>query len=353
FQNLRDAMTPPEKLALLHGGADCGFVGCVDGNDRLGIPPLRLHDGPAGVGQGLTGVTQLAAPVAGAASWDPELMRRYGQVLGAEQWAKGANVELGPTVNIVRDPRWGRAFESFGEDPLLAAELGVATIGGIRGEGPMAQVKHFMVYNQETNRFNRADDALVSERAIREIYAPAFEAAVGAGVDSVMCSYNLVNRVQACENGALQNAFLKQELGFRGFVTSDWWGTHSTVGSALGGLDLEMPDAKYFGTPLTEAVADGRVPQSAIDDKVRRITTAMFRAGLFDRPQRPAIDAVVTTPEHVAVARQAAVQGSVLLKSTAGILPLTGRDASIAVIGVSGGTGALTSGGGSAGVRPG
>src|SRR5689334_7730900 len=139
-------MTLPEKLTMLHGGAECGYVGCLDGNSRLGIPALRLQDGPAGVGQGLTGVTQLAAPVAGAATWDTGLMRRYGAVLGAEQWGKGANVALGPTVNIVRDPRWGRAFESFGEDPHLAAAMGVADIEGIQSEGPMAQVKHFMVY---------------------------------------------------------------------------------------------------------------------------------------------------------------------------------------------------------------
>lgn len=343
-------MTLPEKLAMLHGGVECGYVGCLDGNSRLGIPPLHLQDGPAGVGHGLTGVTQLAAPVSGAATWDTDLMRRYGQVLGAEQWAKGANVELGPTVNIVRDPRWGRAFESFGEDPHLAAEIGVADIQGIKSQGPMAQVKHFMAYNQETNRFALSDNAVVSERAQREIYAPAFEAAVDAGVDSAMCSYNLVNGVHACENGALQNDLLKGGLGFTGFITSDWWATHSTVASAVGGLDMEMPDDRYFGAALTEAVASGQVPVAVIDDKVRRILRAMFRAGLFDHASTGTVNTVVTTPGHVAVARQVATQGSVLLKNTGGILPLTGTARSIAVVGAVGGPGAVTSGGGSAAV---
>ncbi|GAA3239053.1 glycoside hydrolase family 3 C-terminal domain-containing protein [Actinocorallia longicatena] len=343
------AMTLPEKLTMLHGGAECGYVGCVDGNARLGIPPLHLQDGPAGVGQGLTGVTQLAAPVAAAATWDTGLMRDYGRVLGAEQWGKGANVELGPTVNIVRDPRWGRAFESFGEDPHLAAEMGVADIEGIQSQGPMAQIKHFMVYNQETHRRKPAGDAVVSERARREIYSPAFEAAVRAGVGSVMCSYNRVNGAPACENGPLQNGLLKTDFGFSGFVTSDWGATYSTVPSALGGLDMEMPDDRYFGAALTAAVADGRVPVAVIDDKVRRILTAMFRAGLFDRAMTGTTTSVVTRPEHVAVARRVAAQGSVLLKNT-GLLPLTGAARSIAVLGAGAGPGALTSGGGSAGV---
>ncbi|MET0492500.1 MAG: glycoside hydrolase family 3 C-terminal domain-containing protein [Actinoplanes sp.] len=345
-------MTLAEKLAMLHGGAACGYIGCVDGNARLGIPALHLQDGPAGVGNGTTGVTQLPAPVTGAASWDPVLMRRYGQVIGAEQWGKGTNVALAPTVNIVRDPRWGRAFESLGEDPYLAGQVAAAEIAGIQGEGPMAQVKHYAVYNQETDRNTLGSDAVVSERAQREIYLPAFEAAVKAGVDSVMCGYNPVNGAFACENGPLQNDVLKREFGFTGFITSDWGGTHSTAGSANNGLDLEMPDSKYFGPPLTAAVTAGQVTEATIDEHVRRILTAMFRRGLFDQAPTGRLDAVVTTEAHAALAREVAEQGTVLLKNTGDLLPVGPAVRSIAVLGSGGDTSVVSQGGGSARVNP-
>ena len=156
-------------------------------------------------------------PVAGAATWDAALMRQYGETLGAEQWGKGSNVVLGPTVNIVRDPRWGRAFESFGEDPYLAGQMGAADIQGIQSQGPMAQLKHYAVYNQETSRNTPADDVIVSDRAEREIYLPAFETSVKTGgADSVMCSYSLINGPYACENGPLQNSILASSTGGTG-----------------------------------------------------------------------------------------------------------------------------------------
>ena len=191
---LLSRMTLAEKLTMMHGGADCGYIGCVDGIARLGIPALHLQDGPVGVGNDSTGITQLPAPVAAAAAWDTGLLGEYGRVIGAEQWAKGTNVALAPTVNIVRDPRWGRAFESLGEDPYLAGRAAAAEIAGIRAEGPMAQVKHFAVYNQETGRNTPAADARIDGRTLREIYLPAFEAAITARVDSVMCGYNPVTR---------------------------------------------------------------------------------------------------------------------------------------------------------------
>ena len=207
------AMTTAEKLAMLHGSDGCGYHGCVVGNTRLGIPALHLQDGPGGVGPGVTGVTQLAAPVAGAATWDTALMARYGRTLGAEEWGKGVNVVPAPTINIVRDPRWGRAFESFGEDPYLAGQLAAADIQGIQSQGPMAQVKHYAVYNQETYRNTSADNAVVDERTEREIYLPAFETAVQAGgADSVMCAYSKINGPSACENGFLQNTVLKNRV---------------------------------------------------------------------------------------------------------------------------------------------
>lgn len=349
---LLSRMTLAEKLRMLHGGRACGYIGCVDGNSRLGIPPLHLQDGPAGVGNGTTGVTLLPAPVAAAAGWDPALMRRYGQVIGAEQWGKGTNVALAPTVNIVRDPRWGRAFESFGEDPYLTGQVAAAEIRGIQGEGPMAQVKHYAVYNQETERNTVGGTAIVSERAQREIYLPAFEAAVRAGVDSVMCGYNPVNGTFACEHGPLQNDVLKDEFGFAGFVTSDWGGTHSTVAAVTAGLDLEMPDRRYFGAALTAAVKNGQVSKDTINEHVRRILVTMFRRGLFDSPPGGSLDAVVTTPAHAAVARQVAEQGSVLLKNDGGLLPVGADVRSIAVVGSAGGTSVVSQGGGSARVNP-
>ncbi|WP_405578662.1 glycoside hydrolase family 3 C-terminal domain-containing protein [Streptomyces sp. NBC_01190] len=346
-------MTLAEKLTMLHGGASCGYVGCVDGNTRLGIPPLHLQDGPVGAGDGLSNVTQMAAPVAGAATWDTSLMQSYGQVLGSEQWGKGTNVVLAPTINIVRDPRWGRAFESLGEDPYLAGQLGAADIQGIQSQGPMAQVKHYAVYNQETNRNNASDNAIVSDRAEREIYTPAFEAAVKQGqVDSVMCSYSAINGPFACENGPLQNGTLKGDLGFTGFITSDWGATHSTVASANNGLDMEMPGSDYYGTALTNAVNSGQVSQATINDHVRRILVSMFRQGLFDNPNTGNVNAVVTSSAHAAVSQQVAEEGSVLLKNTGGVLPVASSVHSVAVIGDDAGTDAMTQGGGSAGVNP-
>ncbi|WP_081680868.1 glycoside hydrolase family 3 C-terminal domain-containing protein [Cellulomonas sp. URHD0024] len=344
------AMTTAEKLTMLHGGTSCGYAGCIDANTRLGIPALHLQDGPVGPGDGFTGVTQLAAPVAGAATWDTALMRQYGDVIGAEQKGKGTNVQLGPTVNIIRDPRWGRAFESFGEDPYLAGQIGVADIQGVQGQGVMAQVKHYVANNQESNRMGV--NAVVGDRAMREIYTPAFEAAVKGGVDSAMCSYNLINGPYACESAPTLNGILKGDLGFKGFVTSDWGATHSTVASATNGLDMEMPDARFFGGPLTTAVNNGQVSMATINDKVKRITTSMFRRGLFDRAPVGSTGAVVTTPAHVAVARQVATQGSVLLKNANGVLPFTSATKNVAVIGSGGGSGAMYQGGGSANVNP-
>ena len=347
------AMTQAEKLTMMHGGASCGYAGCVDANSRLGIPALHLQDGPVGAGDGFTGVTQMAAPVAGAASWDTALMQQYGQVLGAEQWGKGTNIVLAPTINIVRDPRWGRAFESFSEDPYLSGQMAAANIQGIQSQGPMAQVKHYAVYNQETNRNTTSDNAIVSDRTEREIYTPAFEAAVKqGGADSAMCSYSSVNGPYACENGLLQNGILKGDMGFTGFITSDWGATHSTVNSANNGLDMEMPGSSFYGSALINAVNSGQVSQATLNDHVHRILQAMFKQGLFDKPQTGNTGATVTTTAHVNTSRQAAEEGAVLLKNNGNILPLGAGTTSIAVIGAGASTSVMYQGGGSAGVNP-
>ncbi|HEX3780051.1 MAG TPA: glycoside hydrolase family 3 C-terminal domain-containing protein [Pseudonocardiaceae bacterium] len=345
-------MTLDQKIQMVHGDNNSPYAGQIPAIPQLCVPALNLEDGPSGVGDGMTGVTQLPAPVAAAASWDPSLVSQYGAVIGNEQWGKGANVDLGPTVNIVRDPRWGRAFESYGEDPYLAGQIGVADIKGIQSQGVLAQVKHLAVYNQETNRNTAADDAIVDPRTLNEIYLPQFQAAVQQGdVASVMCSYSTINGSPACQDDYTQNQKLKNQWGFQGFVTSDWGATHSTVASANNGLDMEMPDDQYFGAPLETAVQDGQVPLSQLNDMVTRILTEEFRFGLFDRPATGSPSAVVTNSQHAAVAQNVAEAGTVLLKNANSVLPLnTHSTSSIAVIGDDAGPDALTSGGGSASV---
>ena len=348
------AMTLDDKLAMMHNTNGCAYAGCTPTSFSGGaLPALHLQDGPLGVGDGVTGVTQMPAPVAGAATWDTALVQQYGAVLGQEHWGKGVNVALAPTVNIVRDPRWGRAFESFGEDPYLAGQIAAADINGIQSQGPMAQVKHLAAYNQETNRNTTADNVIASERTLREIYLPQFEAAVTKGnVASAMCSYSVINGQFACENSHLQKDIFKGDMGFQGFITADWGATHSTVASANNGLDMEMPDSNgFYGTALKNAVTGGQVSQATIDDHVHRILQQMFRFGLFDKTQTGTKDSPVTSAAHTAVARQVAAQGSVLLKNTANVLPVGSGVRSIAVVGAGAGAGALTQGGGSASVN--
>jgi beta-glucosidase len=355
------AMTLDDKIAMVDGTGfstgTAGYVGSIAANKRLCIPALNLEDGPQGVADGVPGVTQLPAPVALAAAFDPTLARGYGTVVGSEERGKGADVNLGPTVNIVRDPRWGRAFESYGEDPYLSGQTAVGYIDGVQSQGVMSQVKHLAVYNQETNRNTAADDAIISQRALREIYLPQFQAAVTqAKAASVMCSYSTINGTYACQNPGILG-LLDSGWHFPGFVTSDWGATHSTVPSALAGLDMDMPGGAgfggpdYYGAPLKAAVQSGQVPVSVLNGMVSRILTEMFGFGLFNRPQTGALTDTVTTPAHAQTGRDVATSGTVLLKDDGGVLPLSARRGqSVAVIGSDGGQYALTSGGGSAGV---
>jgi beta-glucosidase len=355
-------MTLDDKLTMVDGTGfatgEAGYVGHIAANPRLCIPALNLEDGPQGVADGVTGVTQLPAPVALASAFDPALAREYGSVVGAEEHGKGADVNLGPTVNIVRDPRWGRAFESYGEDPYLSGQTAVGYIQGVQRQDVMAQVKHYAVYNQETNRNTPADDVVISQRALQEIYLPQFYAAVTQGhAASVMCSYSTVNGQYACENSSLLG-ILDNQWKYPGFVTSDWGATHSTVASALAGLDLSMPGGAGFGTDyygalLKAAVQAGTVPVSALNAMVSRILLEMFQFGLFDHPQTGSLAATVTSAAHTQTGQDVAEAGTVLLKDDAGALPLTAHPGqSVAVIGSDAGQYALTSGGGSAGVIP-
>ncbi|HEY0934074.1 MAG TPA: glycoside hydrolase family 3 C-terminal domain-containing protein, partial [Trebonia sp.] len=310
-------------------------------------------DGPAGVGDGMSNVTQLPAPVGVAATWDTSAEQEYGHVIGAEQAAKGATVDLGPTINIVRDPRWGRAFESIGEDPYLAGQLGAADIRGVQSAGTMAQVKHYAVYNQETNRNTANDNAVVSTQAEQEIYLPAFRAAVQQGApSSVMCAYSYINGAAACQNPYTLSTVLRQQFGYAGFVTSDWGGTHSTAASANAGLDMDMPgNDGFYGSSLQSAVTSGQVSQATINSAVSDILTQMFAFGRFDQAASGSPSAAATNSADQADATQLSEEGTVLLKNASRILPLTSSDKSIAVIGTDASTSPQTDGGGSAGVK--
>jgi beta-glucosidase len=357
-QKLVAAMTLDEKLAMVHGiglpltGAGAGSV---PGNERLGIPALALSDGPLGVGNGATGVTQWPSATNQASTWDTELIGQWGEAMGREFRGKGRNVLLAPTVNIVRVPLWGRAFETFSEDPFLTSQLAVAEIRGIQSQHVIATVKHFAANNQETLR--GSIDVQVGERTQQEIYFPAFEAAVkDADVAAVMCSYNRLNGDYACENAALLSTALRDMWNFAGFVVSDWGATHSTAQAANAGLDVEMPSGQFFGDALKAAVQSGEVPASRLDAMVRHVLTGMFQVGLFDHPvpdSATRVDTVVSTPAHQRLAERLSEQGSVLLKNEGGVLPLANdEDKTIAVIGNAGDAGASYHGGGSAVVEP-
>jgi beta-glucosidase len=344
---VRSKMTLDEEITMVHGAAGSAYTGYIPGDARLCIPALKMQDGPVGVRMDDT--TQLPAAANVAASFDPSIAKSYGAVIGAEDKAKGVDVDLGPTVNIVRDPRWGRAFESYSEDPYLTGQIGSADIEGIQSQGVMAQVKHWAVYNQETNRNTVTDNAVIDDRTVQEVYTAAFGTIVAqANPSSAMCSYSSINGTYACENAYLNN-ILKNQFGFDGFITSDWGGTHSTVASANAGMDMQMPDDSYFGTALKTAVENGQVAKTRVDDMVTRIMREEFRFGLFDHPSADAPDAVASTAGHVAVAKQAAEDGAVLLKNSGNLLPLDGKKVkSIAVIGDGAGKDTMSAGGGSA-----
>ncbi|GAA4623949.1 glycoside hydrolase family 3 C-terminal domain-containing protein [Actinoallomurus vinaceus] len=343
-------MTQDQKISMLHGNGNASpYIGNTSAIPALCVPAMGLEDGPGGPGDGLGGVTQLPAPVAGAATFDTALEQQYGVVAGNEFAGKGADVALGPTLNIDRDPRWGRGFESFSEDPYLTSQMAVAQIKGVQSQGVMAQAKHAAVYNQETYRNGMSDNAIVDTRTLQEIYLPGFQASVGQGAAaSVMCAYSVINGKFACENPYILNTAMYQQAGFNGFVTSDWGALHSAAPAANAGMTMEMPGAAFFGDQLRQAVASGQVSQATLDTMVGRVLTQMFAFGLFDKTKTGSTGAVVTTDAHKATARQVAEEGTVLLKNS-GVLPLsTSTTKKIAVIGADGGAGVASVGGGSA-----
>jgi beta-glucosidase len=336
-------MTLEEKIEQLSG---TGFS--TKENKRLGIPVLRMTDGPVGVR--FAKAAAFPAAVAIAASWDTELTQKIGAAIAKETKANGYNYLLGPCVNIHRHPLGGRNFESYGEDPFLASRTTVAFIKGLQGEGVPASVKHFACNNQEWERHRV--DILIDERALHEIYLPAFKAAVvEADVWTVMAAYNLLQGKHCTENKYLLTDILKKEWGFNGFVISDWEATNSTVEAANAGLDLEMPHGKFFNEKLLDAVKRGEVEESVIDDKVKRLMRVRFKAGLFDA-SREGSEPVEFREKHNQLTRNAAAGSIVLLKNKNNLLPLDKkRVRSIAVLGPNAAE-ARTGGGGSSKVNP-
>jgi beta-glucosidase len=273
-------MTLEEKIDIL-GGTD-GFY--ARGIPRLNLTRLKMADGPIGV-RNFGPATTMAGGIALAATWDLPLAERVGTEIGRDARAKGVNFLLGPGVNIHRSPLNGRNFEYFGEDPFLASRVTVAYINGVQSQGVSATVKHFMANNSEFDRHNT--DSIIDERTMREIYLPAFEAAVKeAHVGAIMNSYNLVNGSHATQNDWMNNQVAKKEWGFDGIMMSDWTSTYDTAGAANGGLDLEMPSARFLNKEkLLPLIKEGKVLESTIDDKVRRILRVAYRFGWYDREQ--------------------------------------------------------------------
>src|SRR3954469_2411619 len=315
-----------------------GTAGHIDGTPELCIPTLVLSDAGSGVAGTQQGTTTFPSGVAQAATWNPALEHQFGEALGQEAWNKGINVMLGPGMNIARIATNGRNFEYMGEDPFLTGTTAAAAVRGIQSNPVLAQVKHYAANNQETDR--NTIDAVVDERTLREIYLPGFERAIKDGqAGSIMCSYNLLNGKHACENHELLDGYLRRDWGFTGFVTSDWGATHSTVDSALAGLDMEMHAAppQYYSDPLKQAVTEGKVPMARLDGMLRHVFVPMFRFGLFDKPpvtQPQGYTAQAITPEHRALARRMSESATVLLKNDHDALPLDrGNGRTIAVIG--------------------
>ncbi len=342
-------MTLDEKILEIHMMDTRDHPREVPAIERLGIPALKITNGPAGAGPGDARPTQPATALPSAlglaASWDPSMAERFGRLAAQEVAHRGEGLIEAPGVNLARVPQNGRNFEYFGEDPYLASQMTVAEIRGIQSQGVIAEVKHYAANNQENDR--KTINEIIDERTLREIYLPAFEAAVKqADVGAVMCAYPSVNGQFGCENTHLLKDILRNEWNFKGFVQSDYTATHTTVNAALAGLDLAMkPD--YYDGAMKTAITSGRLSQSVVDTMLIRRFSQMFRFGLFDNPHMP-----TPIPEKIdgAIAQSIAIQCAVLLKNSHNQLPLNAKTIrSIALIGPYAGA-AHTGGAGSSAV---
>ena len=346
IEKLIKKMTLEEKVGLLHGNSK--FY--VAGVERLGIPEWSLSDGPHGVraeinrhdwayaGWTNDSASYFPTGTAFAAAWNPELAYRRGEVLGEEARWRKKDVLLGPGVNIIRSPLCGRNFEYMSEDPYMNSVLAVAYIKGLQSRDVACSVKHFAVNNQETNR--TTVDVECSERALREIYLPAFKAAVQeGGALTVMAAYNKFRGEFCAENNYLVRKILRNEWGFDGVYVTDWGAAHSTVPSMEAGLDLEMGtlidkyEDWYYANPLIEAVKSGKVPMSLVDEKVGDVLRVMIKTNVLD-PKKRFGPGSMNTKEHQQATYDAAAEGIVLLKNQNNLLPLDFSSIkSLAVIG--------------------
>lgn len=340
-------MTLPEKLGELVLSETPSYENVDLGVPSLCIPSLTLQDGPDGLSAGDTGVTALPAPLGVASSFDPALVRRYGRVEGTQARGQGIDVVQGPDLNLDRVPEDGRAYETYGEDPTLAAALGVADIEGMQSAGVMADAKHLVAYNQETNR--RTLDAVVSPRALQELYLAPFRAAVtDAHVASIMCAYPRLDGTYQCQDPQLSAQLTR--WGFTGFVRSDLGAVHDPVAALEAGTDLVKPASV---ANLTAAVGSGRLPVQTVDEDVTRLLTQMFAFGLVGRPSTGVTGTPVATAADTALALEAAERSAVLLKNAGSVLPLDRRHTpSVAVIGADASSAPVTEGYGSSYVTP-
>ncbi|MEG3179517.1 beta-glucosidase [Sphingomonas sp. LT1P40] len=361
-------MTLDEKIALVHGlfppfakgktqNELIPSAGHIDGIPRLGVPLVRESDASIGVANQVEQrkgdvATALPSSLATAATFDPEIARAGGAMIGSEARAKRFNVLLAGGVNLTRDPWGGRNFEYLGEDPLLAGELAGAHIAGVQSNAIVSTIKHFALNAQETGRM--VLDARIGEAALRESDLLAFQIAIEKGKPgSVMCAYNKVNGDWACENDFLLNQVLKRDWNYRGWVMSDWGGVHSTAKAAKAGLDQqsgqELDKALYFSEPLKAAVEKGEVPVARLDDMVVRYLTGLIESGAYDKAM-PAKVLPIDYARNALVAQRAAEAGIVLLKNQGDLLPLARTAKKIVVIGGGADVGVM-SGGGSSQVR--
>ncbi len=358
-------MTLEEKIALLHGNGMAhapqwqmplthlanGGAGYVEGVARLGIPPLYVSDAAYGVrdsGENGRYSTALPSSLGAASSWDPQGACEYGVLIGRELRAQGFNMTLGGGVNLTREPRNGRTFEYAGEDPLLAGTMVGNLMKCEQAEHVVGDIKHYAINDQETGR--NIVNAVISKRAMQESDLLAFHIGIGiANPGAVMCSYNRVNGDYACENAYTLHDVLKKEWGYKGFVLSDWGGTHSTEKASAAGLDQEQPMADFFGPALLQAAKEGKVSAAEIDDHARRVLYAEFLSGIVDYPVEKGVVDVVG---GLNVAQRLEEKSIVLLKNDKAVLPLNpAKVHSIAIIGGHADVG-MISGGGSAQVDP-
>jgi beta-glucosidase len=347
-----DDIVSPELKTYVTSHLVKGSAGFVPGVPRLGIPDQTQTDASIGVRNSFIPSTALPSSLATAASFDPDVPRAGGAMIGAEARATRHNTMLSGGINLAREPRNGRNFEYAGEDPLLAGVMVGALIDGIQSNHIISTIKHFAVNDQETLR--TSIDVLISAQAMRQSDLLAFEIAMERGEPgSVMCSYNLVNGRWACENDYLLNTVLKGDWGFKGFVMSDWGAVHSTASAANNGLDQFTGfccagDKPWFAPPaMKAALQSGQIPERRLDDMAERILWALFKSGAVDDPVRAA---PIDYAAHAAVSQRAAEESLVLLKNEGDLLPLR-RLKSIAVIGGNADKGVMA-GGGSSDVTP-